>query len=293
MDQNFNARIVGRRDLNEDFAIFYIELDDWQLSEFLPGQFVRLGVWGLDKDTGQEGLIRRSFSVASSPSHLVIKEGGEYRLQLDKAGALKQVELYAKRVWGGQLSEILFSLGVGDRVWVSPKPLGLLHLGRVPDTVDVILMGTATGIAPYVSMMRSVLGGSVKRRFMVVQGCRYPQELGYEEEFRSYERQFEGFTYLPVISRDRDSQKYESGYLQDVWSREVVAKYWGCRPRPEDTHVFLCGHPGMIEGMLDVLQSEGYDRWSRKNTLGQVHLEYYWRKKNPPSEGGKEDSWGY
>ena len=50
---------------------------------------------------------------------------------------------------------------------------------------------------------------------------------------------------------------------------------WGTAITSENTHVFLCGSPGMIEDMLGILAQEGFREHSRR-TPGQVHLEKYW-----------------
>ena len=54
-----------------------------------------------------------------------------------------------------------------------------------------------------------------------------------------------------------------------------MERAWGSRPTPADTHVFLCGHPLMVEGMLERLGTAGFVEHTRK-TPGQVHLERFW-----------------
>jgi ferredoxin--NADP+ reductase len=66
-----------------------------------------------------------------------------------------------------------------------------------------------------------------------------------------------------------------SGYVQHLWERGLVAEAWGAEPRPEDTHVFLCGNPRMIETMLPILAAQGFREHSKKSP-GEVHTEKYW-----------------
>jgi len=44
---------------------------------------------------------------------------------------------------------------------------------------------------------------------------------------------------------------------------------------PDDTHVFLCGNPGMVDDMVDRLGKEGFTEHTKK-TPGQIHVERYW-----------------
>ncbi|MBF0188680.1 MAG: hypothetical protein HQL50_12220, partial [Magnetococcales bacterium] len=48
-----------------------------------------------------------------------------------------------------------------------------------------------------------------------------------------------------------------------------------CRINPEQTHIFLCGNPTMIEQTEGILTGYGYDPGSHKNP-GTLHREKYW-----------------
>ena len=54
-----------------------------------------------------------------------------------------------------------------------------------------------------------------------------------------------------------------------------LAERWGKRPSLDDTHVFVCGNPGMIESLVDLLASEGFTE-HKKNAPGQIYVERYW-----------------
>jgi ferredoxin--NADP+ reductase len=66
-----------------------------------------------------------------------------------------------------------------------------------------------------------------------------------------------------------------TGHVQSLWQAGAVAKRWGAAPTPQDTHVFLCGSPGMITEMTSLLVSEGYVEHSPRKP-GNVHAEKYW-----------------
>jgi ferredoxin--NADP+ reductase len=63
--------------------------------------------------------------------------------------------------------------------------------------------------------------------------------------------------------------------VQDVWKGEALAQAWGSRRTPEDTHVFLCGSPHMIDDMATLLAADGFREHSDE-APGQIHVERYW-----------------
>jgi ferredoxin/flavodoxin---NADP+ reductase len=83
---------------------------------------------------------------------------------------------------------------------------------------------------------------------------------------------------MPLISEpDKElvPWKGRTGFCQELWHDGVIQQQWGFRPSPDNTHVFLCGNPLMIEEMLKVLGEAGFAEHSRRSP-GQVHLEKYW-----------------
>ena len=91
-------------------------------------------------------------------------------------------------------------------------------------------------------------------------------------------RMCSNFTYVPIISRPNEEVAAwggETGYIQDLWKRMPVEKIWGFRPSPKDSDIFVCGNPGMIEDMVEILEGQGF-REHRKNAPGQIHVERYW-----------------
>jgi len=265
-----NAVVTQRVDVTPELMILRVVPDGWQLGEFKPGQYTVLGLPGSaprceesdpeepPADPGK--LIRRAYSIASS--------------SLER----QYVEFYITLVRSGALTPRLFALQAGDRVWMSHKIVGMFTLDHVPHDKNLVLLATGTGLAPYMSMLRTTLHRERQRRIVVVHGARHSWDLGYRGELITMERLCPNFSYLPVISRPAEEPVRWgglTGYCQDVWQSDAIERIWGKRPTPQDTHVFLCGNPGMIEQMLVLLAKEGFREHSKKSP-GQVHLEKYW-----------------
>ncbi len=269
--QGLNAVVSQRIEVSPYLIILRVQPDGWELPEFIPGQFAVLGLPGSApryrfsdpeaEPPEPDRLIKRAYSIASSS---VEREYAEFYITL---------------VGSGALTPRLFALRVGDRLWLSPKFTGMFTLSEIPEDVkNVVLVATGTGLAPYMSMMRTQLEHDRNRRFAVLHGARHSWDLGYRSELITMQRLCPNFTYLPIISRPEDEPvawNGPTGYVQDLWTGGGLCKAWGSRPGPGDTHVLLCGNPVMVEVMSDILSGEGF-REHTKKTPGEVHVERYW-----------------
>jgi ferredoxin--NADP+ reductase len=265
-----NAIVTQRVEVAPGLIILRVAPDGWELPDFTPGQYGVLALPGAaprcpDSDPEEDEvkpdkLIKRAYSIASSS---VAKEYLEFYVALVRSGAL------TPRLW---------ILQPGDRVWLGRKITGMFTLDTAPPDSHLILFATGTGIAPYVSMVRTFLAEQTERRFAVVHGARHSWDLGYQGEMIALERIHPHFAYVPIISRPKQEPTPwdgRIGYCQDVWTSRVIDDLWGFAPTPENTHLFLCGNPAMIEDMLQRVAQSGFREHTRKSP-GQVHLEKYW-----------------
>ena len=268
--EEFNAIVTQRVEVSPGLIVLRTVTDGWELPDFEAGQFAVLGLPGTARrhelnDPEEERpsphkIIKRAYSIASS------SVANEY------------VEFYIVLVPSGALTPRLFALSVGDRLWLSPKVSGLFTLDEVPADQHILLISTGTGLAPYMSMLRSHLVCGEPRRFAVIHGARHSWDLGYRSELMTLDRMCSNFTYIAAISRPEEEPAPwagETGYIQDVWQRRVLEESSEFRASPEDTHVFLCGNPSMIVTMANLLNELGFKEHRRRDP-GTVHVERYW-----------------
>ncbi len=265
-----NAIVAQRIEVTPSLMILRVVPDGWELSTFKAGQYTVLGLPGSaprfqysDEEAepvDPDKLIRRAYSIASSSKN---KEFMEFYITLVRSGAL---------------TPRLFALKPGGRVYLSPKVTGMFVLSDVPPDQNIIMISTGTGLAPYMSMLRSQLECNATRRYAVLHGARHSWDLGYRSELIAYEHLCRNFYYLPVISRpNQENTPWGglTGYVQQIWESGKLAETMGYTPTPEDTHIFLCGNPGMIAQMTKVLEQEGFQVHTKRSP-GQVHFEKYW-----------------
>lgn len=269
-EPSLNAVIALRTEISPWLIILRVVPDGWKLADFIPGQFAVLGLPGHaprcalaepdEVSPDPNKLIRRAYSIASSSL------------------TQEYLEFYIALVTTGALTPRLFSLGIGDRLWLSPKITGMFTLDQVPEDQNVVMIATGTGLAPYMSMLTTHLVCGSQRLFAVLHGARHSWDLGYRSELMTLQHLCRNFKYAPVISRPQGEPVPwigATGYVQDLWQAGVVEQAWGFRPKPDNTHFFLCGSPAMIDGAVAILGQAGFREHTKKEP-GQIHVERYW-----------------
>jgi ferredoxin--NADP+ reductase len=257
-----NATLVKREDISPDLFILHVE-PDGGIADFLPGQYVALGLPGSSprleglppekKEVKPDRILKRAYSIGSSPV---------------QKGAL---EFYVALVPDGDLTPRLAALQPGDRLFTAPKIVGTFTCGVVPASRSLVLVSTGTGLAPYISMVRTPSVWTAGRSITILHGVRYGADLGYREELLSLQDERPEFTYLATVSREESFDDVRRGYVQEMLKDGTV------RTDPEKDHVFVCGNPAMIEEVEQLMLGKGYTtHHSKKNPQGNLHLEKYW-----------------
>ncbi|MEO8899200.1 MAG: FAD-binding oxidoreductase [Candidatus Dormibacter sp.] len=240
------ATIISRRDLATDLWVVRIR-PDIELP-FRPGQYVTLG---LEVD-GR--IIERPYSIASDPA-----EG--------------EIELFIERVPEGELSAPLHDLQLGQTTLVRKRCKGLFLKDAPMVDMPHLFVATVTGIAPFVSMLRSLRRRQGNGEWtpdnavLVLQGASRSEELGYEEELRGLDAALDWLTYVPTISRPWDDAEWtgETGRVEDVLRKYADA----AGLNPGRGAIYLCGHPGMISNSRGIMTRHGFaDK--------EIREEQYW-----------------
>jgi ferredoxin--NADP+ reductase len=255
-----NATVVKKISITPELLIIGLK-PDGPIPNFQPGQYVALGLLGsaarpadyppLQESASPDKIIKRAYSIGSSP------------LQKDC------VEFYIAVLPEGELSSRLVMLNEGDRMYMAPKITGTFTVTEMPKGSNLILVCTGTGLAPYISMLRTPATWDLANNITVIHGVRYVRDLGYRTELLELQSKRSNFKYYPIVSRADDSWQGERGYVQKYFETGVI-------PLDHVTdHVFLCGNPAMIEHMEGFLGPKGYTEHTKRHP-GNLHLEKYW-----------------
>ena len=233
------AKIVRRDDLTPDLMRLWIEKPPG--FSFKAGQYCTIGLEG----------IERAYSILSAPYE-------------------KDLELFIELVPlpDGVLTPRLWNLKVGDSVSIRPRAKGLFIFK--PDLPNQLMVGTVTGVVPYISIIRDYLNsGKHEHHFYVLAGASYIDELAYNGELE----QLSGETpdilpFVSTVSRPAEERN-------KVWTGEtgrvnlIVERYIDkLGLTPENTLVYACGHPSMIEDVKSRLVPQGF----------RVEEERFWKE---------------
>ncbi len=240
------ARLIRRLDWAPGLATFHFDLE---LESFVAGQWVSIAV----SVSGER--VKRAYSLASAP------------------GAAP--EFFVTEVADGAVSPRLFALQPGEGLEIESKPQGFFTLDYVPDSEQLWLVATGTGLGPYISMLRA---GRVFERFahvVVVHGVREAAHLAYANELRDAGTDRCQVSYVPVVSRDPNQAGVLHGRVTTVLSSGQLEEAARAKLAPDKSHLMLCGNPDMIQDLMALLEVRGLQR-HRVRKPGHITIEKYW-----------------
>ncbi|HET9958089.1 MAG TPA: ferredoxin--NADP reductase [Polyangiaceae bacterium] len=219
------------------------------LPTFSPGQFVNISL------SRGGNTVRRAYSFASAPGELA--------------------EFYVSEVPGGALTPTLFGLQVGDSLSIDGRPQGFFTLEWVPPAEVLWMLATGTGLAPFLSMLRSGQAQARFRRIVLVHSARHVQELSYAEQLAQLAQNSScHITVLRTVTREACEVPILSGRITSLFNSGELEARAGTALLPTG-HVMLCGNPGMIDEMTALLATRGLRR-HRVRSPGHITSERYW-----------------
>ncbi len=234
--------VAENRHWNE--ALFSLKVEAPRLA-FQAGQFVRIAL-----DIGGE-RIARPFSFVNPPQDPVL-------------------EFYGIVVPQGPLSPRLEKLAAGDRLYVASNPAGFLVLSEVPDAETLWLISTGTGIAPYLSILRTDAPWARFRNVVLVHAVRHAQELVYRELITAMPR----LKYVTFVSREAHPGSLPGRIPAAIRDGRLEAAA-GVALDAASSHVMLCGNPQMLKDATAALAERGMRKHRRRNP-GHITVESFW-----------------
>lgn len=187
---------------------------------FEPGQYVRIQPAGTD--------VSRSYSMANAPG-------------------VNRLEFFIRSVPGGAFSQWLAGARVGDAVQLS-APHGTFFL-RDEDRPRLFVAG-GTGVAPFLSMLRSMAASPGAQRTTFVIGARTPGHLFAMDELKRLGTKLQGMDLQIAVEQDGGADCH-TGYPTDLINT------LGLDPT---TRVYLCGPPPMVEAGRRAAEAAGLPR---------------------------------
>lgn len=214
---------------------FKLAFEPGTFFEYDAGQFINIMI----PETPEHKALKRPYSIASAP----IWKG--------------YLDLCWKRVKGGIATNYLWTLKEGDKLQIQ-GPLGRFTV-RQPMASTLIYISTGTGIAPFRSMIHTLLDQKAACEIWNIFGNRFDEDILYKEEFEELAKKHPNYHNVFTVSRPK-AWKGETQYVQFMLKKYI--------PDPKDKHIYICGLTSMINEVVATATEMGF-------TKEQIFFEKY------------------
>ena len=233
-------RVLSVRHWNEHLFSFTITRP--ASFRFRSGEFVMIGLQG---ENGKPLL--RAYSVAS-PAYA------------------EELEFLSIKVPEGPLTSRLQQIEVGDELYLGRKPTGTLVADALLPGRRLFLLGTGTGLAPWISIIRDPEIYDRFEQVVVVHSVRRVSDLAYREMLETSlaedplvdEVAAGQLSYVPTVTRE---PFHTSGRIEALMASGRLFEGKVADPRrfdPEHDRLMLCGSMGMIKETAAMLDGMGF-----------------------------------
>lgn len=168
---------------------------------------------------------------------------------IDQLGSMA---LMVKHYPNGKASTHLHSLAPGDTLTFVTTLKGFPW---TPNKFsEVYLIAGGAGITPIYQLIQGILNNpSDQTKINLVFGVNTEQDLLIRDELEQYKKRFPGrFNYIYTVSHPKEEgSTFRKGYVTEELLRDVM------RDADKNTHVFVCGPPGMEEALVGSRKSPG------------------------------------
>jgi len=206
---------------------------------FRNGEFTMIGL-----KVGEKPLLR-AYSVAS-------------------ANYEDRLEFFSIKVPDGPLTSRLQHLKQGDEIIVSRKATGTLVIDNLEDGRNLYLIGTGTGLAPFLSVIKDPETYERFEKVVLLHGCRRVAELAYGEMITKElpnddligELVRNQLIYYPTVTRDPFRNR---GRITELMTSGKLFGDAGLAPlAPEHDRVMICGSPALLNDTRALLSAKGF-----------------------------------
>ena len=250
-------RVLAVRHWTDSYFSFTVTRDD--ALRFENGQFVMIGL-------EVEGRpLMRAYSIAS-------------------ANWEEQLEFFSIKVQNGPLTSRLRDIQPGDTVLIGRKPTGTLLIHDLHPGRNLYLLGTGTGFAPWLSIVKDPETYERFERVILCHGVRSAADLAYRDyvvnELPHHEFLGEQIAaklrYYPAVTREDfafDGHDHR-GRLTDLMADGRMMEQLGIEPLdPAHDRAMICGSPSMLADFRALLDGRGFVAAPRIGTPGQYVFE--------------------
>jgi benzoate/toluate 1,2-dioxygenase reductase subunit len=215
----YQGTIASVEQFSRSTIRFAIDVEEGAAPGFLPGQYVNVRIPGTE--------LTRSYSFSSAPG----------------AG---RVEFVVRNVPDGRMSDYLANrAGAGDAITFL-GPFGSFYLR--PVARPVLFLAGGTGIAPFLSMLRSLEQTGFAHPVRLVYAVTNEFDLIGLDELERIAAAHPNFSYVSCVAAPESTHPrkgYATAHVEPAWMNHG------------DVDVYLCGPPPMVDAVRGWLADTG------------------------------------
>ena len=173
-----------------------------------------------------------------------------------------ELEFLSIKVPDGPLTSKLQHIQVGDKILVGKKPTGTLLIDNLLPGRNLYLLGTGTGLAPFMSLVKDPAVYERFEKVVLVHGCRFAAELAYARRDRGEpaERRTpgRGDPRQAALLPDRDARGLPQPRAASrcCWAPAGWPPTWALPPiDAAQDRVMICGSPAFLSDITTLLKS--------------------------------------
>ncbi len=216
---SFAGKMANIEKLSDSTIRFSIALDDPGSLTFLPGQYVNVQIPGTD--------LTRAYSFSSPPGSPI-------------------ASFVVRNVPNGRMSQYLSEIGKSGDAISFAGPNGSFYLREIKR--PVLFLAGGTGIAPFLSMLESLVSSGASHPIKMVFGVTNDIDLVALEQLDELKSKLPGFEYRTVVASP------ESGHERKGYVTEHIESEW---LNQGDVDIYLCGPVAMVDAVRNWLSSAG------------------------------------
>jgi len=216
MVATFELEVTKVKYETHDVFSTYLSRDNF---DYKPGQYVilEIDVEDLEGNT-------RPLSIASSPTEGFI--------------------LLSTKIRDTPFKQKLIALKPGDKVKVK-GPMGMFTLKE--DAKEIVFLGGGIGITPFRDMIKYAADRKLAIKLALLYSNKTAADIVYKDEWEAFQRQNPSLKVVHTITDDASWQG-RKGRINEAMIKEFCSDV--------NTAIFyICGPPGMVEGLSNLLMT--------------------------------------
>ena len=176
----------------------------------------------------------------------------------------EHLEFLSIKVPDGPLTSRLQNIQVGDTIIVGKKPTGTLLIDYLLPGKNLYLIGTGTGLAPFLCLIRDPATYEKYEKVILFHGVREVNELAYAD-FINIDLPADEFLgeyvkaqllYYPSVTREPFKNRGRATDL--IASGKLEADLGLPKLDPSRDRIMICGSPALNKDMRELLDARGF-----------------------------------